>query len=320
MGRITKSILSIVLVIALLIPTGSMMFTVNAQDSSFKVGDTIEFGTYPQSAIKDNDGNITGYKEEPIEWIVLNITDGKALLLSKEIIDGKTYNSTSATVNGYYGNNYVHSDVRKWLIEDFYNIAFTTTEQNAVIPTVLDNAATDSKYSSESTTDNIFLLSKSEAETYACNYYSTTATDYAYSNGFEARTSTESCNQWRLRTARSNYYEIYKVEIRWGKWTVYYNWYDDEISTINGIRPAFYLDIEKYENEIKGNGLKLYSTHSSNYLSVGDRVDIIIGNYKDDNLDTSVRDFITVISDSDVIDITKGDWNSDKGETFSNLV
>lgn len=258
MKKFTKSILSIVLAVSLLIPTGSMMFTVNAQGSSFKVGDTIEFGTYPQSAIKDNDGNITGYNVEPIEWIVLNITDGKALLLSKEIIDGKAYNSTSSTVNGYYGNNYAHSDIRKWLIEDFYNAAFSDNDKNTIVPTILDNSAESSKYSSESTTDNIFLLSKSEAETYACNYYSTTATDYAYSNGFVARTSTESCNQWRLRTARSNYYEIYKVEIRWGKWTVYYNWYDDEISSINGVRPAFYLDIEKYEESTLTEGSRAY--------------------------------------------------------------
>ena len=262
MKKLVKSILSIVLIVSLLIPTGSLMFTINAENSSIKVGDTITLGTYPQSAIKDTEGNITGYKEEPIEWIVLNITDGKALLLSKKIIDGKAYNSTSATVNGYYGNNYAHSDIRKWLIEDFYNTAFSNSDKNTIIPTTLDNSAESSKYSSESTTDNVFLLSKWEAESYAHNYYSTTATDYAYSNGFVARTSTEPCNQWRLRTARSNYYEIYKVEIRWGKWTVYYNWYDDEISSINGIRPAFYLDIEKYEESALTEESKAYiQTH-----------------------------------------------------------
>lgn len=242
-----RKLISLLLAVLLILPVGTLSFTATASSDSIKVGDTITLGTYTQSAIKDSDGNVTDYKTEPIEWIVLNITDGKALLLSKKIIDGRAYNHTSSTVDGYYGNNYAHSDIRKWLIGDFYNTAFTSAEQNAIVPTELDNSATSNRYSSESTTDNVFLLSKWEAQTYANKYYSTTATDYAYSNGFTARTSTESCNQWRLRTAGSNYYELWKVEIRWGSWTVYYNWYDDEITPISGIRPALNLDLEKYE-------------------------------------------------------------------------
>lgn len=261
-----RKLISLLLAVLLILPVGTLSFTATASSDSIKVGDTITLGTYTQSAIKDSDGNVTDYKTEPIEWIVLNITDGKALLLSKKIIDGRAYNHTSSTVDGYYGNNYAHSDIRKWLIGDFYNTAFTSAEQNAIVPTELDNSATSNRYSSESTTDNVFLLSKWEAQTYANKYYSTTATDYAYSNGFTARTSTESCNQWRLRTAGSNYYELWKVEIRWGSWTVYYNWYDDEITPISGIRPALNLDLEKYEEINYGKFLNGYDTSLDQYI------------------------------------------------------
>lgn len=171
------------------------------------------------------------------------------MLLSKEILDGKAYNHTSATVNGYYGNNYAHSDIRKWLIGDFYNTAFSDNDKNAVVPTVLDNSATNSTYSSESTTDNVFLLSKWEAETYASNYYSTTATDYAC---IENNTETDYLgnHSWLTRTARSNYYQFFYVQYRSG-WTIYYNWYDDRINVSIGVRPAITVDLDKYEESVK---------------------------------------------------------------------
>ncbi len=250
MREFSKKLLSLLLVVAMIVPMCGMMFTVGAEDkSSIKVGDTITLGTYPQSAIKDADGKVTGYKTEPIEWLVLRIDNGKALLLSKEILDGKAYNHTSATVNGYYGNNYAHSDIRKWLIGDFYNTAFSDNDKNAVVPTVLDNSATNSTYSSESTTDNVFLLSKWEAETYASNYYSTTATDYAC---IENNTETDYLgnHSWLTRTARSNYYQFFYVQYRSG-WTIYYNWYDDRINVSIGVRPAITVDLDKYEESVK---------------------------------------------------------------------
>lgn len=259
MRKFSKKLLSLLLVVAMIVPMCGMMFTVGAEDkSSIKVGDTITLGTYPQSAIKDADGKVTGYKTEPIEWLVLRIDNGKALLLSKKILDGKAYNHTSATVNGYYGNNYAHSDIRKWLIGDFYNTAFSDNDKNVVVPTVLDNSATNSTYSSESTTDNVFLLSKWEAETYASNYYYTAATDYAC---IENNTETDHLgnHSWLTRTARSNYYQFFYVQYRSG-WTIYYNWYDDKINVSIGVRPAITVDLDKYEESVKGKFLEGYDT------------------------------------------------------------
>lgn len=102
-----------------------------AADTSYAVGDIVEFGTYKQNAIKNKNGETTGFDTVPIQWRIIKIENGKALLLSEKIIDTKQYNSTSATVDGYYGNNYAHSDIREWLINDFYNTAFSSAEKNA---------------------------------------------------------------------------------------------------------------------------------------------------------------------------------------------
>ena len=227
-----------------------------AAETTYAVGDIVEFGNYKQNGIKNANGEIIGFDLAPIKWRIIKIENGKALLLSEEIIDSKPYNSTSATVDGYYANNYAHSDIREWLINDFYNTAFSTIEKNMILSTTLDNSAcaTDvnasgsyTKYSSESTTDKVFLLSKSEADSYAVNYFKTTVTDYAYANGFVPGSGTEPSNHWLLRTAGNNTYQIYTVHIRWGKYKTYFNWYDDTISILHGVRPAICVDLDYFQ-------------------------------------------------------------------------
>ncbi len=240
----SKKIISLMLIIGLLL--SPLCCTVSASATTLKIGDVIEFGVYPQDEVTDSnyigetvvyEGKV--YAVQPLKWRVLNISNGKALLLTEEIINGKRFNVSSPTANGYKANDYSHSEIREWLNNEFYNEVFKNGDQNAVLSTKL-----------ESTTDKVFFLSKTEADTYATKYFSTSATDFAYGNGFKALTSTESCNQWWLRTAASKDYSVYKVEIRWGTWTTYYNWYDDAITYKNGVRPAINLDISQYNTEI----------------------------------------------------------------------
>ncbi len=252
----TKRILSVFLAAIMVI--SALPFSVTASaETTLNVGDVIEFGRYNRSGIKNENDEITGFVSEPIKWRVLNVIDGKALVFSDEIIDAKKYNSTSATVDGYYGNNYAQSDIRKWLINDFYNSAFTFSEKNMILSTTLDNSAcaTDynasgsyTKYSSESTTDKVFLLSKDEANKYASKYFDAAGTDYAYANGYKLYSGAGSTvgARWLLRTAGNNTFQIYYVHIRWGKLTTYFNWDDDSITAKMGVRPAMYIDIDAY--------------------------------------------------------------------------
>ena len=162
--------------------------------------------------------NIYYFKYEPLKWQVLDPTKG--LVLSKSIIDSQAYSNTiysdsseyySDAANTKYANNYAESSIRKWLKEDFYNKAFTSAQKQNILPTTLDNKAYStsfSKYDSVPTTDNIFLLSDSEAQNASYGFTNNASstetrkavgTDYARAQGL--RVDSNKCSFWRLRSA-----------------------------------------------------------------------------------------------------------------------
>ena len=171
--------------------------------------------------------NIYYFKYEPLKWQVLDPKTG--LVLSKSIIDSQAYSNTiyegtdaygyftfwNNALNTNYANDYATSSIRKWLNRDFYSTAFTSTQKQNILPTTLDNSAysTDySKYDSISTTDNVFLLSYSEAQNASYGFTNNTSstetreavgTDYAKAQGLCVFSN--GCSFWRLRSA-DNYY------------------------------------------------------------------------------------------------------------------
>ena len=216
--------------------------------------------------------NIYYFKYEPLKWQVLDPKTG--LVLSKSIIDSQAYSNTvykngtdaygkAACWNNAsytkYANDYATSSIRKWLNEDFYNTAFTSAQKQNILPTTLDNSAysTDySEYDSVSTTDNIFLLSYSEAQNasygFTNNYNSTETrkaigTDYAKAQGLWV--SSNKCSFWRLRSA--GYYSNYACLVD----------YDGRVSsgdyvdnTSGGVRPALRLSnlaSDIFESDLK---------------------------------------------------------------------
>lgn len=89
---------------------------------SAQVGDYVMLGSYEQDNNKENG-------EEDLEWLVLDIKDGKALVLSKYAIDLQPLNMESAEVT------WETCTLRQWMNEDFMDKAFTDAEK-AIIPTV----------------------------------------------------------------------------------------------------------------------------------------------------------------------------------------
>ena len=89
--------------------------------TSVAVGDVVTFGKYPQTA--------AGTDQTPIEWIVLDVQDGKALLLSKYGLEMKQYNTE------YTDITWETCTLRTWLNSDFLNKAFSSEEQSAILIT-----------------------------------------------------------------------------------------------------------------------------------------------------------------------------------------
>ncbi len=126
---------------------------------SAKVGDYVKFGSYPQTSNSQN---------QSIEWKVLSIENNKMLVISRYGLDAKRFDGSS--------NVWKNSEIRKWLNGEFYNKAFIDQEKKCInLSNLLDVG----------TSDNVFLLSKKEAEKYFFNNDARRckATDYAVKNG-----------------------------------------------------------------------------------------------------------------------------------------
>lgn len=163
-------------------------------------GDTVFFGTYPQ--------NKEGTDDEPVEWMVLDVQDGKCFLLSKKGLIAKSLHTEDALVT------WETCALRAWLNDEFLNDAFTEEEQAAIFVTDVDNGP-DQCYSGwktsggNNTQDKVFLLSYGEAHKYLKLAYKKasskprfTPTEYAIASGAwitrEIRTSDGKLTGWWL--------------------------------------------------------------------------------------------------------------------------
>ncbi len=129
----------------------------NAELQNCKVGDIIQFGEYEQ------DGNLEN-GSELIDWIILDIQNGKALVISKFALDVKSYNTHSA--------DYVtweNSSIRTWLNQTFVASAFHSGEIGMILDAEVPadkNPVYDEIDAGNTTTDKVFLLSIDEAKKY----------------------------------------------------------------------------------------------------------------------------------------------------------
>lgn len=197
------------------------------KNPEYKVGETIEFGNYPQ----DKDGT-----EKPIEWIVMKKEGNQVLLLSKYVLDAKPYNKEWEDVT------WETSDIRQWLNNEFYTTAFNKAEK-AKIQTSLIKNEDNSKYGTNGgndTEDKVFLLSEKETETLFSNKEEriAKATEYATKSGVYV--NEEKAAWWWLRSPGDRSYNAAVVS-KYG-W-VYrdgsdVDYYDD------GVRPALHLNLQ----------------------------------------------------------------------------
>lgn len=86
--------------------------------SVLSLGDHLTFGLYEQDGDWEND-------EEPIEWLVLDIQNNKALLLSQYALNSKPYNTD------YEAVSWENSSLRQWLNGWFLKFSFSDAEKRS---------------------------------------------------------------------------------------------------------------------------------------------------------------------------------------------
>lgn len=128
-------------------------------NTNIRVGQYVYFGKYEQD-------NNTVNGSEKIQWKVLDVQNGKALLLSRYGLHRMTFNPTSNRCN------WEDSGIRTWLNQTFYTQAFTTSEKNSIQTTLVDEGLDQChperapKRLGNDTYDKVFLLSYAEAIQY----------------------------------------------------------------------------------------------------------------------------------------------------------
>lgn len=191
-------------------------------------GEYIKFGAYEQD-------NNTANGKEDIEWLVLEVKDGKALVISKYALDCKPYNTSYTDVT------WETCTLRKWLNNDFLGAAFSA-EEKAMIPTVTVSADKNPEYSTNpgnATQDQVFLLSITEANTYFSSDSARQCkpTKYAVANGALESHIGNCC--WWLRSP--GYDQDFAANVYYVGDVLDYGIYVDRVYC--AVRPALWIDL-----------------------------------------------------------------------------
>lgn len=177
------------------------------------IGETVFYGKYEQ----DNDPQ---NGKEKIEWIIMDVKDEKALLLSKKGL------FASKTTSEKYG--WKTSVLRKKLNNSFYNNSFSVKEKQNI-------KSNRSMCYGQTVKDSVFVLSKEEFE------------KYLYIEGVESTPVSE----YVLNTYEQNLdklstdYETWLRDDQKDAINVFYGGYYDTIyeSYISAVRPAIWVSV-----------------------------------------------------------------------------
>ena len=196
-------------------PTSNPIITLN------EPGDILTFGNY---------------HGEAIQWRVLAVENGKALVISEKIIDAKPYNTE------WVGVTWETCTLRQWLNNDFSQTAFTQNERERIAETT-NVTKSDAEYDtmgSNNTNDKASLLSLDEAEAYFMTGADYIAYASTYAKGQGCWVDDENgASDWWLRSSGcySNYYAasvLLDGSVNVG---------GDGVDYINsGVRPALWLN------------------------------------------------------------------------------
>ena len=169
---------------------------------------------------------------------MLDIQDGKALLLSRQGLEVKPYNAEYTDVT------WETCTLRSWLNNEFLNAAFSAEEQSAILTTTVDNSDAQGRSDYDTsggnnTEDQVFLLSIMEANLYLDDRTGARAivTPTAYAIAMGAETYEDgTASGWLLRSPgyQQNYVATYG--------SFFYGCSVDDGTVV--IRPAFWLDLE----------------------------------------------------------------------------
>lgn len=158
--------------------------------ANISIGSIVNFGRYEQ----DNNYN---NGSEPIQWRVLDIQNGRALLLSVYGLETMAYHYQAQPMT------WENCSMRAYLNSNFYNGVFNDSERQWISQTWNSNPNSSSygTFGGNNTYDNVFLLSINELRYYFPSEASRKAQPTALARAHGAYgTADVSCAWWWLRS------------------------------------------------------------------------------------------------------------------------
>jgi len=135
------------------------------------------------------------------DWLVLDVQDGRALILSALLLDRRAYHGHNVPTT------WETSDLRGWLNNEFYNSRFTDDERARIVETTVINGYNRfGRPGGNDTVDKIFLLSLDEVARYFGDsgdliYSNELWVNDQYNDARLARFINEQGGRWWLRSA-----------------------------------------------------------------------------------------------------------------------
>lgn len=118
------------------------------------------------SGTQVNQGDTCWFLFQPINWRIVEFSNGKYTLLSDLLLDVSDYYSiySGTDEQGKYANDYEHSYVRSFLNSGFYSVAFSLAERQKIVSTEIDNSTESTNnnmnpYACQNTTDKVSIMS-----------------------------------------------------------------------------------------------------------------------------------------------------------------
>ena len=155
-------VIAILLILVFTVSISTVLTETPITQSFDTISGIVTFGRYEQDGSEENG-------PEEIEWIVLDVKDGKSLLISRYALDTVPYHTESINIT------WEKCFLRSWLNSDFLQTAFSDAEQSLILEAEVDNSQKQGfrrwnnwkkTKGGRDTKDRIFLLSYLEANQY----------------------------------------------------------------------------------------------------------------------------------------------------------
>lgn len=204
-----------------------------------KIKDIVTLGSWMKRAEND-------YKE-PLEWIVIDKSDNKLLLLSKYALKDMPFSNQQC-------NDWNESCINEYLNNEFFEEVFHPMEQKAILEKNICSYDFAERKPYEHYKSKVFLLNFEEASSLDKDIYIAKCTDSLY-----IHTKEDLYTSWWLSSIDENKFDYVSKK---GEFLT------DDFSKIHSIRPAIWVDVNQLNIQTNEEYIKQWFMKNNPYISL----------------------------------------------------